>query len=394
MNHTFPDPAGKRVAAVVVAAGQGLRAGGAVPKQFAQWRGAPLVRHSVERMADAGIAPIVVAIPENWRATAEESLAGISDVRLVAGGATRQLSVRAALEALEGDAPDLVLIHDAARPDLPESVIAGLIEALAANEAAIPVLPVVDSLVRGGDGMMLEPARREGLYRVQTPQAFRFPAILAAHRAWQGEADAGDDAQVAVAAGHAVALVQGEERLRKVTFASDLQESDLQENAVTIPFPRTGSGFDVHRLVPGEELWLCGLRIEHTHGLSGHSDADVAIHALVDALLGSIAAGDIGDHFPPSDARWKGAYSDRFLAHAAELVAQSGHAIAHVDVTIICEAPKIGPHKATMRARLAEILAIDIGRVSVKATTTERLGMTGRGEGIAAQAVATVVPVQ
>ncbi|GAO56085.1 bifunctional 2-C-methyl-D-erythritol 4-phosphate cytidylyltransferase/2-C-methyl-D-erythritol 2,4-cyclodiphosphate synthase [Novosphingobium sp. MD-1] len=394
MNHTFPDPAGKRVAAVVVAAGQGLRAGGSVPKQFAQWRGAPLVRHSVKRMADAGIAPIVVAIPENWRATAEESLAGISDVRLVAGGATRQLSVRAALEALEADAPDLVLIHDAARPDLPESVIAALVEALTRHEAAIPVLPVVDSLVRGGDGMMLEPARREGLYRVQTPQAFRYPVILAAHRAWQGEAEAGDDAQVAVAAGHAVALVQGEERLRKVTFASDLRESDLQENAVTIPFPRTGSGFDVHRLVPGEELWLCGLRIDHTHGLSGHSDADVAIHALVDALLGSIAAGDIGDHFPPSDARWKGASSDRFLAHAAELVAQSGHAIAHVDVTIICEAPKIGPHKATMRARLAEILAIDIGRVSVKATTTERLGMTGRGEGIAAQAVATVVPVQ
>lgn len=394
MNHTFPDPAGKRVAAVVVAAGQGLRAGGSVPKQFAQWRGAPLVRHSVKRMADAGIAPIVVAIPENWRATAEESLAGISDVRLVAGGATRQLSVRAALEALEADAPDLVLIHDAARPGLPESVIAALVEALTRHEAAIPVLPVVDSLVRGGDGMMLEPARREGLYRVQTPQAFRYPVILAAHRAWQGEAEAGDDAQVAVAAGHAVALVQGEERLRKVTFASDLRESDLQENAVTIPFPRTGSGFDVHRLVPGEELWLCGLRIDHTHGLSGHSDADVAIHALVDALLGSIAAGDIGDHFPPSDARWKGASSDRFLAHAAELVAQSGHAIAHVDVTIICEAPKIGPHKATMRARLAEILAIDIGRVSVKATTTERLGMTGRGEGIAAQAVATVVPVQ
>lgn len=399
MNHTFPDQAGKRVAAVVVAAGQGLRAGGSVPKQFAQWRGAPLVRHSVKRMADAGIAPIVVAIPENWRATAEQSLAGISDVCLVAGGATRQLSVRAALEALEADAPDLVLIHDAARPDLPESVIAALVEALARHEAAIPVLPVVDSLVRGGDGMMLEPARREGLYRVQTPQAFRYPVILAAHRAWQGEAEAGDDAQVAVAAGQAVALVQGEERLRKVTFASDLRESDLresdlQENAVTIPFPRTGSGFDVHRLVPGEELWLCGLRIDHTHGLSGHSDADVAIHALVDALLGSIAAGDIGDHFPPSDARWKGASSDRFLAHAAELVAQSGHAIAHVDVTIICEAPKIGPHKTAMRARLAEILAIDIGRVSVKATTTERLGMTGRGEGIAAQAVATVVPVQ
>ena len=389
MNHTFPDPTGKRVAAVVVAAGQGLRVGGSVPKQFALWRGAPLVRHSVERMAGAGIAPVVVAIPENWRETAEQALAGIPGVRLVAGGASRQLSVRAALEALETDAPDLVLIHDAARPDLPQSVIVALVEALDSDDAAIPVLPVVDSLVRGGDGMMLEPARREGLYRVQTPQAFRYPAILAAHRAWQGEAEAGDDAQVAVAAGHKVALVQGEERLRKVTFASD-----LQENEVTVSFPRTGSGFDVHRLVAGEELWLCGLRIDHTHGLSGHSDADVAIHALVDALLGSIAAGDIGDHFPPSDARWKGASSDRFLAHAASLVAQSGHAIANIDVTIICEAPRIGPHKAAMRARLAEILAIDIGRVSVKATTTERLGMTGRGEGIAAQAVATVVPVQ
>ncbi|KAJ8137141.1 hypothetical protein OY671_009646, partial [Metschnikowia pulcherrima] len=199
----------------------------------------------------------------------------------VAGGATRQLSVRAASEALEADAPDSVSIHDAARPDSPESVIAASVEASTRHEAAIPVLPVVDSLVRGGDGMMSEPARREGLYRVQTPQAFRYPVILAAHRAWQGEAEAGDDAQVAVAAGHAVASVQGEERSRKVTFASDSRESDLQENAVTIPFPRTGSGFDVHRLVPGEESWLCGSRIDHTHGSSGHSDADVAIHASV-----------------------------------------------------------------------------------------------------------------
>jgi 2-C-methyl-D-erythritol 4-phosphate cytidylyltransferase/2-C-methyl-D-erythritol 2,4-cyclodiphosphate synthase len=202
---------------------------------------------------------------------------------------------------------------------------------------------------------------------------------------WAGAPDAGDDAAVAEAAGLAVALVPGDERLRKVTFASD-----LEDDAMTTPLFRTGMGYDVHRLVEGEELWLCGVKIEHTKGLSGHSDADVAIHALVDALLGAVAAGDIGDHFPPSDPQWKGAASDRFLAHASRLVAESGHAISNVDVTIICEAPRIGPHKAAMRARLAAILAIDIGRVSVKATTTERLGFTGRGEGIAAQAVATV----
>lgn len=374
-----------RVAAVVVAAGQGLRAGGTVPKQFAQWRGKPLLRHSVEALAMAGIAPIVVVIPAAWEATAAEVLSGMPGIRFVPGGTTRQESVRAGLEALTPENPAEVLIHDAARPDLPATVIAALLAALEHAPGAIPVLPVVDSVVRGEAGLRRAAVERDGLYRVQTPQAFRFADILAAQRDWAGAPDAGDDAAVAQAAGLAVALVPGDERLRKVTFASD-----LEDDAMHAPPFRTGMGYDVHRLVEGEELWLCGVKIDHSKGLSGHSDADVAIHALVDALLGAVAAGDIGDHFPPSDPQWKGAASDRFLAHAGALVAQSGHVIANVDVTIICEAPRIGSHKAAMRARLAAILGIDIGQVSVKATTTERLGFTGRGEGIAAQAVATV----
>ncbi|WP_421838282.1 bifunctional 2-C-methyl-D-erythritol 4-phosphate cytidylyltransferase/2-C-methyl-D-erythritol 2,4-cyclodiphosphate synthase [Novosphingobium sp.] len=379
-----PSPAS--VAAVVVAAGQGLRAGGTVPKQFAQWRGKPLVRHSVDALAKAGVSPIVAVIPANWEDTAAEALAGVPGVRFVHGAASRQGSVRAGLEALAGDAPRHVLIHDAARPDLPETVIAALVAALKGQPGAIPVLPVVDSVVRGADGLRGAFVERDGLYRVQTPQAFSFDAILAAHRAWDGAADAGDDATVAEAAGLAVALVPGDERLKKVTFAEDLKDDGMIHPAV-----RTGMGYDVHRLAEGEELWLCGVKIEHSKGLAGHSDADVAIHALVDALLGAVAAGDIGDHFPPSDPQWRGASSDLFLAHAGTLVAGAGYAIGNVDVTIICEAPRIGPHKAAMRARLASILAIDIAAVSVKATTTERLGFTGRGEGIAAQAVATVI---
>lgn len=232
-------------------------------------------------------------------------------------------------------------------------------------------------------------AHREVLRRVQTPQAFRYPAILTAHREWDNAPEASDDAQVAQYAGFPVALVPGDEALRKITFAADFRE----EPPMTLRPPRTGTGFDVHRLAEGEALWLCGVKIEHSHGLAGHSDADVAIHALVDALLGSVAAGDIGEHFPPSDPQWRGAASDRFLAHAADLVRAAGYAIAGIDVTIVCEAPKIGPHKAAMRARLAEILKLAVDAVSVKATTTERLGFTGRGEGIAAQAVATVFPL-
>lgn len=370
-------------AAIVVAAGQGLRAGQPLPKQFARWRGKAVVRHSVEALAAVGAAPIVVAIPEGAARIAEQALSGIEGIRLITGGATRQQSVRLALEALSRDNPAQVLIHDAARPALSRAVIARLLAALQDHAGAIPVLSVVDSLVHAEDVLMGQPARREALRRVQTPQAFAYPAILDAHRGWTGEPNAGDDAQVAQAAGIAVALVEGDEALHKLTFASDF--------APEPPPVRIGTGYDVHRLAEGEELWLCGVRIEHSHGLAGHSDADVAIHAIVDALLGAIGAGDIGQHFPPSDPQWRGVSSDRFLLHAAALVAGAGYAVGNIDVTIICEAPKIGPHRDAMRARLAELLGVDIGSVSVKATTTERLGFTGRGEGIAAQAAASLV---
>lgn len=371
-----------QTAAVIVAAGQGLRAGQSLPKQFALWRGKPVVRHSAEALAAAGIAPIVVAIPENAEELARAALDGVAGVILVTGGATRQQSVRLALEVLEHNAPDRVLIHDAARPQLSRPVIERLAAALADLPAATPVLPVVDSLAHAAGATMGAPARREDLRRVQTPQAFRFAAILAAHRAWQGAPDAGDDAQVARAAGLEVALVEGDEALHKLTFATDFGP----------PAPiRVGTGYDVHRLADGEELWLCGVRIDHPRGLSGHSDADVAIHALVDAVLGALGQGDIGSHFPPSDPQWRGASSDRFLSHAVLLAAQAGYRIGNVDLTIVCEAPRIGPHREAMRARLAGLLGTEVEAVSVKATTTERLGFTGRGEGIAAQAVATLL---
>ncbi len=365
--------------AIVVAAGQGLRAGGAVPKQFAAWRGKPLVRHSVEAFIRAGLRRIVVVIPPGAESMAEAALAGL-DVEFVSGGATRQDSVAAGLAQLADQPPESVLIHDAARPGLTHSVIACLIEALEVTPGAVPVLPVVDSIYRDGSGSV----SRDSLYRIQTPQAFRFDAILTAYRAWPGVTIAGDDAEVARAAGLEVALVEGDESLRKVTYAADL--------AAAPQHSRTGFGFDVHRLVSGEELWLCGMKIDHPKGLVGHADADVALHAVTDAVLGAAAAGDIGDHFPPSEPRWRGASSDRFLAHAVALAAEAGYGLGHVDLTIICEEPRIAPHKAAMRARLAQILGLDASAVNVKATTTERLGFTGRGEGIAAQAVATLYP--
>ena len=372
-----------RTAAVIVAAGQGLRAGQTLPKQFAPWRGRPLVRHSAQALVDAGIAPIVVAIPPGADELAQAALAGLPGIRLVTGGETRQESVRLALEALANDAPELVLIHDAARPGLSGAVIARLIAALREYPGAIPVLPVVDSLTAANGALMGAPAQRDELRRVQTPQAFRYPAILAAHRTWPGAVSAGDDAQVAQAAGLTVALVEGDEALHKLTFADDF--------AADAPPIRIGTGYDVHRLADGEELWLCGIKLDHPRGLAGHSDADVALHALVDALLGAIGAGDIGSHFPPSDLQWRGASSGQFLTHAVSLARAAGYRIGNVDLTIICEAPKIGPHREEMRARLAQLLECDASAVSVKATTTERLGFTGRGEGIAAQAVATLL---
>ena len=371
-----------RTSAVIVAAGQGLRAGQALPKQFALWRGKPVVQHSAEALAAAGVTPIVVAIPAGADKVAAQALQGIAGVQFVTGGDTRQQSVRLALEALAASATDRVMIHDAARPILPLAVIERLSHALYHADAAIPVLPVIDSLVHALGEMMGAPAPREDLRRVQTPQAFRFAAILAAHRAWLGATNAGDDAQVAQAAGLTVALVDGDEALHKLTYAQDFAQA--------VAPVRVGTGYDVHRLADGEELWLCGIKIDHPRGLAGHSDADVAIHALVDAILGAIGAGDIGSHFPPSDSRWRGARSDRFLSHAVKLAADAGYSIGNVDLTIICEAPKIGPHREPMRARLADLLGTEIAAVSVKATTTERLGFTGRGEGIAAQAVAVL----
>ena len=381
------------MAAIVVAAGKGLRAGQPVPKQFALWNGKPVVRHSIEALLAAGASPVVVVIPAGAETVLAAALQGIAgDVLPVTGGATRQQSVRAGLEALVASAPHLVLIHDAARPGLAAGVIERLQSAItrsgAAYPGAIPVLPVADSMVHAEGDVMGAPADREALRRVQTPQAFRFEAILSAHRQWDGPPDAGDDAQVARAAGLPVALVEGDDRLHKLTYAADFGAANP---AGSQPPLRVGTGFDVHRLAEGEALWLCGVQIDHDRGLAGHSDADVAIHALVDALLGAIGQGDIGSHFPPSDPQWRGVSSDRFLAHAAALVSQAGYHVGNVDITIVCEAPKIGPHRTAMRERLAAILGVDKGLVSVKATTTERLGFTGREEGIAAQAVASLI---
>ncbi|KPP85450.1 bifunctional 2-C-methyl-D-erythritol 4-phosphate cytidylyltransferase/2-C-methyl-D-erythritol 2,4-cyclodiphosphate synthase [Erythrobacter sp. HL-111] len=367
-------------AAIVVAAGKGLRVGGVLPKQYRTWRGRPLLRHSVETLREAGAAPLVVVIAEGAEDHARAAVGDATGVRFVTGGANRQDSVRAGLEALADEAPARVLVHDAARPDLPRAVIERLMDALAEHPGAIPVLPVVDSLaVASARGTMADKADRESLRRVQTPQAFRFEAILVAHRAWVGGTDAGDDAQVLAANGGEVALVRGDERLKKVTFAED-----LMDNAAAF---RIGQGFDVHRLEAGEELWLCGIRLEHDMGLAGHSDADVALHAITDAVLGAIGEGDIGTHFPPSDPQWAGARSGRFLEHAVSLAREAGYALANIDLTLICEAPKIGPHRAAMRAEVARLAGLCESAVSIKATTTERLGFTGRGEGIAAQAI-------
>ncbi len=365
-------------AAIVVAAGKGLRAGQSLPKQFARWRGKPVIRHSVETFARLGISPIVVVIPEGAETVTSQCLEGIEGLRLVTGDETRQGSVLRGLSALENSPPDLVLIHDAARPVVPDEVVYRLLQALTESPAAIPVLPVADSILTATDGRMEGAVDRDRLRRVQTPQAFRFGDILAAHRRWADAPNAGDDAQVAKAAGIEVALVEGDEALHKLTYSGDFDEDRAPV--------RIGSGYDVHRLAKGEELWLCGIRIDHDQGLAGHSDADVAIHALVDAILGAAGMGDIGQHFPPSDAQWKGASSDQFLRHAVRLASQTGYRIGNADITIICEAPKIGPHRDAMRDRLAELMEIDKGAVNVKATTTEGLGLTGRREGIAAQA--------
>lgn len=377
-----------RIAALIVAAGVGARSGSATPKQFAKVAGRAMIAHSHAALsAHPRIGRVTIAIGSGQ----ETALAAaLGDVPHVTGGATRRLSVLAGLEALAAEAPDWVLIHDAARPFLPRAVIDRLLAALQDHPGAVPALPVADTLVRGG-AELGEVVPRDGLYRIQTPQAFVFRDILAAHRGWQGD-EPTDDAQMLRAAGGAVALVEGDMMLEKITHPADFAAAEARHDATLRT--RSASGYDVHRLEAGEELWLGGVLIPHDKGLSGHSDADVALHAITDALLGTIAAGDIGTHFPPSDPQWRGADSGRFLQHAADLIAAQGGTIDFIDLTLICEAPKIGPHREAMRERIASLLRLPVGRISVKATTTEKLGFTGRGEGIAAQAVATVrVPV-
>ena len=373
----------------MVAAGRGVRAGGDLPKQYQPILGLSLLRHSVNALRLCPkITAIAVVINENDRAVYAKAVAGLDLLPPVIGGATRQESVRLGLESLAGLGFDGVLIHDGARPFPSPRLMTRLAEHLGGSEGIIPGLVVADSLKRVAGAYVQEAVEREALCRVQTPQAFPFNAILTAHRKFAGQAMS-DDAAVARAAGMKVRIVAGEEDNFKVTEAADFKRAE-QHILMRHGDIRTGQGYDVHKFGPGDHVMLCGVKIPHTQGLVGHSDADVGLHALTDAILGAIGAGDIGQHFPPSDPQWKGASSDRFLSHATGLVAAKGGIIAHVDVTIICEAPKVSPHRAAMGTRIAQILKLAPDRVSVKATTTEGLGFTGRREGIAAQAIATV----
>ena len=376
--------------ALIVAGGSGQRFGAERPKQYLDLAGKPVLRRTVEAfLRHPQVTGVRVVIDPAWREVYDAAVSGLGLPVPVAGGASRQDSVRNGLEALATDrVPDLVLIHDAARPLIDEATISAVIDALDSTPGAIAAVPVADTLKRGNSGAITGTVDRERLWRAQTPQGFRFPAILKAHRAAVG-LSLTDDAAVAERAGLAVALVPSKEDNFKVTTPDDLTRA-TRAIISSLWDVRTGSGFDVHRFTDGDFVTLCGLRVPHSHGLEGHSDADVGLHALTDAILGALAAGDIGSHFPPTDPRWRGADSARFLRHAADLVAERGGVIAHADLTIICERPKVGPHRAAMAERIAQILGIEVGRVSVKATTTEQLGFTGRREGIAAQAVATI----
>jgi 2-C-methyl-D-erythritol 4-phosphate cytidylyltransferase/2-C-methyl-D-erythritol 2,4-cyclodiphosphate synthase len=387
-----------RSAALIVAAGRGKRAAEDLPKQYQEIGGRPVLAWAIEPFVrHPAIAAIQVVIHDDDQARYSAAVEPFEGKLRppVRGGATRQQSVAAGLEALRAVAPEQVLIHDAARPLLPPALIDRVLEALARHHpGAIAAQPVADTLKRAGaGGVILETVDRAGLWRAQTPQGFLYDRIVAAHRRAQaaGLRDFPDDASLAEWAGLEVVLVPGSERNIKITVAEELELAERLLKSADAPDVRTGIGFDVHRFVDGDHLWLCGVRLAHSRGLEGHSDADVALHALTDALLGAIAEGDIGEHFPPSDPRWKNAASHIFLRHAAHRVAESGGIISHVDITILCESPRIAPHRIEMRAAVASVLGLDVGRVSVKATTTEGLGFTGRREGIAAMATATVL---
>ncbi|MFC7400301.1 bifunctional 2-C-methyl-D-erythritol 4-phosphate cytidylyltransferase/2-C-methyl-D-erythritol 2,4-cyclodiphosphate synthase [Chelatococcus sp. GCM10030263] len=391
-----------KTAAIIVAAGRGTRAGGDVAKQYRMLGGSPVLAHTLVAMAGhEGIDEILVVIHPEDEAQYRAVTAALSPsltARLsepTYGGATRQASVQAGLEAFAGrlSPPDLVLVHDAARPFLSVDLIGRAIASGYAHGAAVPGLRITDTVKRvDPQGKVCDTPDRSTLRRVQTPQAFAFSPLLLAHRraAAEGLTEFTDDGALAEWAGHIVHVFDGEADNMKITAAQDLAEAERRLAGSTILVPRAGLGYDVHSFGPGDHIWLGGLRIPHDRGVVAHSDGDVALHALTDAILGALADGDIGSHFPPSDPRWRGASSDRFLAYAVERLRARGGWLDHLDVTIVCEAPKVGPHREAMRARIAEIAGIVVGAVSVKATTSEGLGFTGRREGIAAQAIASI----
>jgi 2-C-methyl-D-erythritol 4-phosphate cytidylyltransferase/2-C-methyl-D-erythritol 2,4-cyclodiphosphate synthase len=385
-------PVGK-VAAVVVAAGRGLRAGGDLPKQYRQILGEPVIRPSLATLARHGaISAVQPVIHPDDAALYRPATEGLALLPAVHGGASRQASVCAGLEALEPLAPALVLVHDAARPFASETLITRAIAAAQTSGAAVPVIPVADTVKTvDATGVVTGTIDRAHLRLVQTPQAFGFTALLAAHRKARaaGRDDFTDDAALAEWAGLAVTTFEGEAGNVKLTTNDDFSRAEARKLA-TLSDVRTGFGFDVHQFGAGDHVTLGGVRIAHGQGLSGHSDADVVLHALVDAILGALSDGDIGVHFPPTDPQWRGASSDRFFAFAVERLRKRGGRIAHLDVTIVCETPRIGPHRDAMRAKIAEIAGIPIERVGVKATTSEKMGFTGRGEGMVAFANATV----
>jgi 2-C-methyl-D-erythritol 4-phosphate cytidylyltransferase/2-C-methyl-D-erythritol 2,4-cyclodiphosphate synthase len=384
---------GLSVAALIVAAGRGVRSGGGLPKQYRMVGGQPVVRLSISRfLGHPAIGSVQAVIHPDDRGLFDEATHGLALPAPASGGATRQISVRAGLEALASGKPDLVLVHDAARPFLSPALVTRAIDAAAASGAAIPSLPVTDTMKRvDASGKILETVDRSALRSVQTPQAFRFDILLDAHRraADAGRDDFTDDAALAEWAGLSVTTFEGEAGNVKLTTTDDFIRAEALRAGPTLE-SRTGFGFDVHSFTDGDHVTLGGVRIPHARGLSGHSDADVGLHALVDAILGALADGDIGAHFPPSDPQWRGATSDRFLRFAVERVAQRKGRIVHLDLTFVCEAPKIGPHRDAMRARIAQIAGISIDRVGVKATTNEKMGFIGREEGLVAHAIATI----
>lgn len=376
--------------ALIVAAGRGTRTPGPLPKQYRSIGGEPILRRTVRAFhGHTRVSQVRVVIHGDDRTLYDAATAGLDLLPPVEGGATRQESVRRGLESLIDLAPRHVLIHDGARPFVSPVIIDRVIDGLAGSPGVIAALPITDTIKRAiaGGPVIRETVERRDLWRAQTPQGFRYGEILAAHRAAAAH-DLTDDAAVAAQANMNVTLVPGSEENLKITTDDDLVRAERSVDAALEL--RVGQGFDVHRFAPGNAVQLCGVRIPHDQGLEGHSDADVGLHAATDAILGALAAGDIGQHFPPGDPRWRGADSALFLRHAARLVSEAGGRVVHVDITLICEAPRVGPHREAMVRRLAEILGLRPGSCSVKATTTEKLGFTGRGEGIAAQAVATI----